>query len=152
MKQIENISENKNYSAVNIGDLNKIMEHSFKHPKSGQDVKGKVFIKEATKSTGTEISFTVLEPRTEIPFFHIHYKDEETYIILKGSGFFQVDDDCFPVTEGSIIRVAPQGKRGMCNASDNYLVYICIQSMENSLEQYYTTDGEKVPCEAKWKK
>ncbi len=152
MKQIEKISENKNYTAVNIGNLNELREYSFIHPKTGQEVTGKVFVKEATKATGTEISFTTLPPRTELPYFHFHNKDEETYIILKGSGYYQVDDDCFPITEGSVIRVAPQGIRGLCNTSDETMVYICIQAKENSLEEHTTDDGGRVPCEPKWRK
>ncbi|MDR1347168.1 MAG: cupin domain-containing protein, partial [Prevotellaceae bacterium] len=108
--------------------------------------------KEATKATGTEISFTALPPKSELPYFHFHNKDEETYIILKGAGYYQVDDDCFPITEGSVIRVAPQGKRGLCNTSDAEMIYICVQSKENSLEEHTTDDGERVVVEPKWRK
>ncbi len=152
MKQVEIISENKNYTAVNVGSLDKLMDYSFIHPKTQMEVTGKVFVKEATKATGSEISFTTLPPRTELPYFHFHNKDEETYIILRGSGYYQVDDDCFPITEGSVIRVAPAGKRGMCNTSDEPMVYICIQSKENSLEEHTTDDGGRVVVEPKWRK
>jgi mannose-6-phosphate isomerase-like protein (cupin superfamily) len=151
MNQIELISENKNHTAVNVGSLSELTGYSFIHPKTGQEVTGKVFVKDATKSTGTEISFTTILPRAELPYFHFHNKDEETYIILKGSGYYQVDDDCFPITEGSVIRVAPQGKRGLCNTSDEAMVYICIQSKEKSLEEHTTDDGERVVCEPKWR-
>ncbi|MDR1877073.1 MAG: cupin domain-containing protein [Flavobacteriaceae bacterium] len=126
-------------------------EHSIIHAVSGLEVKGKVFLKEALQSTGTEISFSVLPPKTELPYFHKHNKDEEIYIILKGSGYFQVDDDCFPITEGSVVRVAPQGIRGFCNTSNEQMIYICIQAKENSREEYSTDDGERVVCEPKWK-
>jgi quercetin dioxygenase-like cupin family protein len=150
MKHIEKISENKNYTAVSIGSLDTLQEYSFIHPKTKQEVRGKVFVKKATKATGTEISFTALSPKSELPYFHFHNKDEETYIILKGSGYYQVDDDCFPIAEGSVIRVTPHGKRGLCNTSDTAMIYICIQSKENSLEEYSTEDGERVICESKW--
>ncbi len=152
MKQPSTIAENKNYTAINIGKLDELTEYSLIHPKSGKEVKGKVFLKEATKVTGTEISFATLPPNTELSYFHIHNKNEETYIILKGSGDFQVDDDCFAITEGSVIRVAPNGKRGMRNSSDIPMVYMVIQSKENSLEEYSTDDGERVECESKWNK
>jgi mannose-6-phosphate isomerase-like protein (cupin superfamily) len=152
MKQIKNISENKNYTAVSIGSLDELSNYTFIHPKTGQEVRGKVFVKEATKATGTEISFTALPPHTELPYFHLHNKDEETYIILKGSGYYQVDDDCFPIAEGSVIRVAPQGKRGLCNTSDDVMIYVCIQSKENSLEEHSTDDGKRVTVESKWGK
>jgi mannose-6-phosphate isomerase-like protein (cupin superfamily) len=152
MKEIEKISENKNYTAVSIGNLDELTDYSFIHPKTNREVRGKVFVKDATGATGTEISFTSIPPRSELPYFHIHNKDEETYIILKGSGYYQVDDDCFPIAEGSVIRVAPQGKRGLCNTSDVTMIYICVQSKENSLEEHTTDDGERVKCVPKWRK
>ena len=152
MKQIEKISENKNYAATSVGSLDKLSDYSFIHPKTKQEVRGKVFVKDATKATGTEISFTALPPKTELPYFHLHNKEEETYIILKGAGYYQVDDDCFPIAEGSVIRVAPQGKRGLCNTSDTEMIYICVQSKENSLEEHTTDDGRRVEVKPKWRK
>lgn len=151
MKKVQSISENKNYSAVNVGKLQDIGLHSLIHPKLGTEVKGKVFLKESTRSTGTEISFTIIPPKSELGYFHIHTKDEETYIILKGFGYYQVDEDCFPIEEGSVIRVAPEGVRGLCNTSDEDMVYICIQSKENSLKEYTTDDGKRVSVTPKWK-
>ncbi len=151
MKQIETISENKNHTAINIGRFNDLSDYSFVHPKNGKTVTGKVFLKELTNSTGTEISFSLLLPNKELGYFHIHNKDEETYIILKGSGFYQVDDDCFPIKEGSVIRVAPEGVRSLCNTSDEDMIYICIQSRENSLEEYSTDDGSRVEANPLWR-
>lgn len=152
MKKIEHISENNNYTAINIGQLNYIMDYSLIHPKLNQAIEGKVFLKDASKSTGTEISFQMLPPHVELPYFHIHNKNEETYIVLKGKGDFQVDDDCFAVTEGSVIRVAPQGKRGIRNSADEPMIYMVIQSKENSLEEHTTEDGKRVTQEPKWNK
>jgi len=151
MKPIEKLSENINYSAVNLGTLNKLRDYSLIHPVSKRLIEGKVFLKDATKSTGTEISFNSLPPKSEQPYFHIHRKNEETYIVLKGFGFFQVDDDCFNIKEGSIIRVSPKGKRGICNISNVAMIYMVIQSKENSLEEYTTTDGERIPVEPIWR-
>ncbi|MFA5330346.1 MAG: cupin domain-containing protein [Prolixibacteraceae bacterium] len=151
MKQIENLSENTSYTAVNMGNLSELMNYSLIHPVNKKLIEGKVFLKDATKATGTEISFNSLPPKTEQPYFHIHRKNEETYIILKGFGFFQVDEDCFDIKEGSAIRVAPQGKRGICNSSDETMIYMVIQSKENSLEEHTTADGERLSFEPKWR-
>lgn len=151
MKQLEKLSENALYTAVNMGSLEAVADYSLVHPVNKRLIEGKVFLKEATKSTGTEISFNSLPPHSEQPYFHIHRKNEETYIILKGTGFFQVDEDCFEIREGSVIRVAPQGKRGISNSSDGTMIYMVIQSKENSLEEYTTNDGERVPCQPKWR-
>jgi mannose-6-phosphate isomerase-like protein (cupin superfamily) len=151
MKKTEKISEGVTYTAIDLGPLNGWLDYSLIHPVSKREIEGKVFLKEATKSTGTEISFNSIPPHTEVPYFHIHRKNEETYIILKGSGFFQVDDDCFGIKEGSVIRVSPKGKRGLTNTSDEIMIYTVIQSKENSLEEYTTGDGERVPVEPKWR-
>jgi mannose-6-phosphate isomerase-like protein (cupin superfamily) len=151
MKQVEKISEGSNYTAINIGDLEDVKSYSLIHPISGREIKGKVFVKEPTNATGAEISFTTFPPKSEWGYFHIHHKNEETYIILKGSGYYQVDDDCFPIKAGSIIRVAPKGVRSLCNTSEEEMIMICIQSKENSLEEYTTDDGQRVEFLPKWK-
>lgn len=151
MKQIEKLSENAHYTAVELGSLSDLKDYSLVHPISKKLIEGKVFLKEPTKSTGTEISFNALPPLSEQPYFHIHRKNEETYIILSGYGFFQVDDDCFKIKEGSVIRVAPQGKRGIRNESIETMTYMVIQSKENSLEEYTTGDGERLPVVPKWR-
>jgi mannose-6-phosphate isomerase-like protein (cupin superfamily) len=151
MKEIEKLSENEFYTAVNLGSLDNIMDYSLVHPVNKRLIEGKVFLKDPTNATGTEISFNSLAPHSEQPYFHIHRKNEETYIIIKGFGFFQVDEDCFKIKEGSVIRVAPQGKRGICNSSDETMIYMCVQSKDNSLEEYTTKDGERIPYEPKWR-
>jgi mannose-6-phosphate isomerase-like protein (cupin superfamily) len=150
MKNIDKIAENENYSAVNLGPLNDLDGYSLIHPINKRTLEGKVFLKDTTRASGSEISFNSLPPKTEQPYFHIHKKNEETYIILKGSGFFQVDDDCFEIKEGSVIRVSPKGKRGIRNDSIDTMIYIVIQCKENSLEEYTTADGERVPVIPKW--
>lgn len=144
MKQPEKISENKNYTAINVGSLDDIKSYTLFHQKLGTEVKGKLMLNELTKATGTEISFTTIPPRQKLGYFHIHYKGEETYIILKGEGYYQVDDDCFPIKEGSVIRIHPEGVRSLCNTSNEDMVYLCIQSTMNSLGKHSANDGERV--------
>lgn len=151
MKMVKSLSEDTNYTAINLGNLNELMDYSLIHPVNKQEIEGKVFLKDVTKATGSEVSFNSLLPKSEQPYFHIHYKNEETYIILKGSGFFQVDEACFEIKEGSVIRVAPDGIRGISNSSDETMIYMVIQSKENSLEEYTTNDGKRVTFNPKWR-
>ena len=150
MNTIKNIAEDTNYTAVDLGNLNDLMNYSLIHPVNKQKIEGKVFLKDACKLTGAEISFNSLEAKVEQSYFHIHNKNEETYIILKGHGFFQVDGKCFDIKEGSVIRVAPKGIRGIRNDSDDTMVYIVVQAKENSLEEYTTNDGSRVTFDPKW--
>lgn len=150
MKEIKKIAEAENYTAINLGNLSELMDYSLIHPINKQEIEGKVFLKDATKSSGSEISFNSLAAKSEQPYFHIHRKNEETYIILKGFGFFQVDGKVFDIKEGSVIRVAPKGVRGIRNDSDETMTYLVIQSKENSLEEHTTADGTRVTFDPKW--
>lgn len=152
MKETKKIAEGKHYTAVDIGDPADIGQYSLIHAKSGQEIRGKLFLKGATGATGTEISVTAIPPGSELGYFHRHGRVEETYILLKGSGYCQVDGECFPVKAGSVVRVAPEGIRGLCNTSAEEMVYICIQSRENSLEEHTYDDGTRVACKPVWEK
>lgn len=43
-------------------------------------------------------------------------------------------------------------KGGIYNSSDETMIYIVIQSKENSLEEYTTDDGERVSFKPCWTK
>jgi len=150
MKQVKELSESSNYTAIDLGDLNHLMNYSLIHPINKQEIEGKVFLKDVTKATGSEISFNSLPSKTEQPYFHIHKKNEETYIVLKGYGFFQVHGEVFDIKEGSVVRVAPEGVRGIRNDSNDTMIYMVVQSKENSLEEYTTGDGTRVTFDPKW--
>lgn len=141
MSNIKKVAGNTNFTAVDFGQLSLLPETA----------NGKAFLKEITGATGTEISLSVLPAKTELPIFHSHKQNEETYLILSGSGKFQVDDQCFDISEGSVVRVAPAGVRGMTNTSAEQMVYIVIQSKENSIEQYSMEDGVLVEATPLWK-
>lgn len=137
--KIEELAKGQNYTAVNIGKFDSLLDYS------AGDTKGKVFLKNQIDSSGAELSFQLLPAGTELPFFHTHKQNEEIYIVLKGKGQFQIDDEVFPVSEGSIIRIAPKGKRSLKSAKDSQMVYMVIQMKENSLEQWTMDDGELAP-------
>ncbi len=151
MKQIEKISTGKNYAAVNVGKMNEIIEHELP---MGPDVtiKGKVFAGQAVGATGSELSFQTLVPGQDSGFLHTHKTHEELYIILKGEGHYQVDGEVFPVSEGAIIRVSPEGKRALKNTSNENLTMLCIQYKANSFTEADSpmTDGEILQEKLTW--
>lgn len=151
MKQIEKISTGKNYAAVNVGKMNEIIEHELP---MGPDVtiKGKVFAGQAVGATGSELSFQTLVPGQDSGFLHTHKTHEELYIILKGEGHYQVDGEVFPVSEGAIIRVSPEGKRALKNTGNENLTMLCIQYKANSFTEADSpmTDGEILQEKLTW--
>ena len=87
-----------------------------------------------------------------VGFLHTHKTHEELYIILKGEGQYQVDCEIFPVSEGTIVRVAPDGKRALKNTGTENLTMLCIQYKANAFTEADSpmTDGVILQDELKW--
>lgn len=127
MSDIKTLNKGEKYVHASVGSL-----HNFE---------GKQFVKDATGATSCEISFGTLPSGGVIPFFHSHKENEENYVILSGSGRFQVNDDVFDIAEGSVIRVATNCDRNIRCTSEQPMCYICIQAKEGSLGGYTMTDA-----------
>ncbi len=125
MRTIETIKSGSNYAAVSVGTMNQVIEHEL--PMGPNVIKGKVFVGQAVGATGSELSFQTLLPGQDSGFLHTHKTHEELYIMLRGRGTYQVDGEQFPVAEGSIVRVSPDGRRALKNTGDEPLTYLCIQ-------------------------
>ncbi len=130
MKKIETIAEGINYDAVNIGSWDEVIAYEL--PMGPNVLHGKVFVGQAVGATGSELSFQTLVPGQDSGFLHTHKTHEELYIILKGEGECQVDGQIFPVREGSVIRVSPDGKRALKNSGKENLTMLCIQYKANA--------------------
>ena len=150
MKQIETIATGKNFSAVSVGKVNEIIEHEL--PMGAVTIQGKVFAGQAVGATGCEFSFQTFVPGQGNSFLHTHKTHEELYIILKGEGQYQVDGKIFPVSEGTIIRVAPDGKRALRNTGSENLTMLCIQYKANAFTEADSpmTDGNILQEPLNW--
>ena len=151
MKQIETIKSGKNYKAVSVGKMSEIIEHVLPIGPN-VTIQGKVFAGQAIGATGSEFSFQTLVPGQDSGFLHTHKTHEELYFILKGEGQYQVDGEIFPVSEGTIIRVAPDGKRALKNTGNENLTMLCIQYKANAFTEADSpmTDGTILQEELKW--
>lgn len=149
MKQIEKIATAKNFSAVNVGKLDELGDYLLE---LGPEVKipGKVFGGVALGATGGEFSFQIFRPGTETGFLHTHKNHEELYFFLKGKGEFQVDGQIFPVSEGSVVRVAPDGKRSVRNNGSEPLIMLCVQYRGNTFTAEDAADGNILDVPVKW--
>ena len=149
MKQIEQIAEATNFKAINIGRINDLNEYVLE---LGPEVKipGKVFGGAALGATGGEFSMQVFQPGTETGFLHTHKMHEELYFFLSGEGQFQVDGQVFPVQEGSVVRVSPDGKRSIRNNGTEPLVMLCVQYRGNTFTEEDATDGVILNEQVKW--
>ena len=137
--------QEEHYTLEHFGLLESLQQHNF------HGVSGKRFIGKNLGLTGCEVSLNRLPVGHGMPFVHAHKKNEELYIILRGSGLFYVDGEEFPVSEGSLVRVAPDAARAIM-ASNEDLYFICIQAEANSLTQATLEDGYRINVRASWMK
>lgn len=146
------IKKGANYSAAQTGPLEKLGTYSFKHPLAAKDIEGKLFLKEALGMTGMEVSLNKLPARAFVPFFHKHRENEELYVFVKGRGEFMVDGEIIPVSEGTVIHVAPGGSRTWRNHSQEDLYYLVIQAKAGTMPAGTIEDGELLPDRVRWRK
>lgn len=149
MKQIQTIEKGANFSAANFGKLADIKNYVFE---LGPEVKipGKVFGGQAVGSTSSEFSFQLFAPGLETVFLHTHKNHEELYLFLSGKGEFQVDGNVFPVEEGSVVRVSPDGRRSVRNNGTEFLAMLCVQYRGNIFTPEDATDGNILNEPVKW--
>lgn len=149
MKQIEQIATATNFSAINIGKLSELSDYVLTLSPE-MKIPGKVFGGTALETTGSEFSFQVFQPGTETGFLHTHKQHEELYFFFGGTGEFQVDEQVFPIKEGSIVRVSPNGKRSVRNNGTLPLVMLCVQYRGNSFTTEDAADGVILKEPVKW--
>lgn len=149
MKQIKTIETGANFSAADFGRLADIKDYVLQ---LGPDIKipGKVFGGQAVGATGAEFSLQVFAPGQETGFLHTHRNHEELYFFLSGEGQFQVDGDVFPVGEGSVVRVAPAGRRSVRNNGTAPLVMLCVQYRADTFGADDATDGNILAEPVQW--
>ncbi|MDA8363791.1 MAG: cupin domain-containing protein [Gammaproteobacteria bacterium] len=144
------LKQGKHYAVAHLGAPGEWAKYSFNHAAFPRPVPGKTFLKDGLGLTGMEVSLNHVPAGTAIPFYHRHHANEELYLFLSGQGEMQVDGKSFPVTEGSAVRVAPEGKRAWRNTGDCALVFVVIQARNKSLPQGDISDGELVSEEVVW--
>lgn len=149
MKEIKKIATTENCSAISVGKLNELSDYVLPLG-PGMEIPGKVFCGTSLGTTGSEFSFQLFQPGTETGFLHTHKNHEELYFFLSGTGEFQVDGNVFPVSEGSVVRVAPAGKRSVRNNGTEALVMLCVQYRSATFTQEDATDGNILQEPVKW--
>lgn len=149
MKEAKTIAKAANFTAVDFGKLNGIKDYVLE---LGPEMKiiGKVFGGQKTNATGSEFSFQCFAPGQENGFIHTHKTHEELYFFLSGKGEFQVDREVFHIGEGSVVRVAPNGKRSVRNTGTEPLLMICVQYRGNTFTAEDATDGMILSEKVEW--
>lgn len=149
MKKIKKMATAENFSAISVGKLSELGDYVLELSPEVK-IPGKVFGGAALQATGSELSFQMFQPGTETGFLHTHKNHEELYFFLSGKGEFQVDGQVFPVEEGSVVRVSPDGKRSVRNNGTTPLVMLCVQYRGGTFTAEDATDGVILNEPVKW--
>ena len=149
MKQIKQIANASNFKAVDFGELSELKDYVLE---LGTEMKipGKVFGGAVLGANGGDFSFQMFQPGTETGFLHKHKQHEELYFFLRGKGEFQVDGQIFPIKEGSVVRVAPEGERSVRNNGTEPLIMLCVQYKGNTFTAEDASDGIILEKQIKW--
>lgn len=149
MKTIETIESGANFRAISVGNLNELGGYELQLA-PGVSIPGKVFGGQAAGATGGDFSFQVFLPGQESGFLHTHKCHEELYFFLSGLGEYQVDGTVFPVSEGSVVRVSPRGRRSVRNNGSEPLVMLCVQYRGDTFTADDAADGVILPDPVEW--
>ena len=149
MKQIKQIANAINFKAVDFGELSELKNYVLELG-TGMKIPGKVFGGAVLGADGGDFSFQMFQPGTETGFLHKHKQHEELYFFLRGKGEFQVDGQIFPVKEGSVVRVAPEGERSVRNNGTEPLIMLCVQYKGNTFTAEDASDGIILEKQVKW--
>ena len=149
MKETKTIIKNENVTAVDFGKLSNLNEFVLELAPEVK-IPGKVFGGALVGATGGDFSFQSFASGAETGFLHTHKTHEELYFFLSGKGEFQVDGEMFPITEGSVVRVAPNGKRSIRNNGTEPLVMLCVQYRGDTFTTEDATDGVILKEKVEW--
>ncbi len=149
MKQLEKVASAEHFSAISVGKFCDLGEYVLNLSPDVR-INGKVFGGAALQATGAEFSFQSFQPGTETGFLHTHREHEELYFFLSGKGEFQVDGKVFSVSEGTVVRVAPEGERSVRNNGTEPLVMLCVQYKAGTFTAADATDGVLLDKPVQW--
>jgi mannose-6-phosphate isomerase-like protein (cupin superfamily) len=97
----------------------------------------------ATAALGLEqsgLSYQRIPPGYRFPFGHTHRKQEEVYVVVRGSGRMKLDDEIVEIGEWDAVRVPPGTWRGY-EAGPEGLEILVIAAPR--IEQREDVEGER---------
>src|SRR5690348_18334843 len=86
------------------------------------------------------LSYQRIPPGYRFPYGHTHRKQEEVYVVVRGSGRMKVDDDIVELTEWDAVRVPPGAWRGYEAGPDGLEILVIAAP---KLDQREDVDGQR---------
>lgn len=103
---------------------------------------GKVGAELGTRQIGCTL--VVLEPGKRAWPYHLHYGQEELFVILEGEGTLRYDDHEYPVRAGDVVLTppGPDTAHQIVNTSAKELRYLALSGMQLPDVCYYPDSGK----------
>jgi len=93
---------------------------------------------------GFGMSVVEVEPGKKAWPYHLHYGEEEMFVILKGEGTIRYDDEHHPIKPGDVIYTPPGDGTAhqIINTSDAPLQYLAMSTQQLPEVCYYPDSGK----------
>ena len=95
-KKLENFVKDTNATFADIGAFSDIGSYEMECRDAKLTCPSKLFLKDLLGLTGCELSVNKMAAGSKAPFAHKHKKNEELWIVLKGTGSIGVDGKEYP--------------------------------------------------------
>ena len=63
----------------------------------------------------------------QAPSYQYHFKREEVWVVVKGTGELKLDDNIIPAKPGSILHIPVEAKHQIRNTGEGDLIFIEVQ-------------------------
>ncbi len=93
---------------------------------------------------GMGCSVVELKPEKKAWPYHLHYGQEELFVVLSGSGSIRYDGEIYPIKTGDVI-YTPTGEgtaHQIINSSGATLQYLALSTSQNPEVCYYPDSGK----------
>ena len=89
-------------------------------------------------------TLVVLEPGKRAWPYHLHYAEEELFVVLEGEGTLRYDDEEFPIRSGDIVLTPPGSGTAhqIINTSETKLRYLALSGKRRPEVCYYPDSGK----------
>ncbi|MFP6742137.1 MAG: cupin domain-containing protein [Alphaproteobacteria bacterium] len=124
---------------VNFADAKR---RTFGHGKAFKATTARIGVELGAEQIGCAL--VELEPGKRAWPYHLHYAEEEMFVILEGEGTLRYDGETFPVREGDVIftPTGPGTAHQIINTSDTPMRYLALSPRADAEVAEYPDSGK----------
>ncbi|QQP94991.1 cupin domain-containing protein [Lysobacter enzymogenes] len=132
-------------SALSAALIRNVHESPLKHFVRGPLYESeRVRITEGTAARKLAAAFDVVPPGKRVCPYHLHYAQEEMFIVIEGSGTLRVAGELLPIKAGDVVCIppGPEYPHQIINTSPGVLKYLSIATTDDPEICVYPDSGK----------